>query len=115
MDRITFAAQLAHEANRLYCNSIGDFSQPTWDDAPEWQVASALNGVAGVLNGNTPEQSHESWLKEKKETGWKWGPVKDPERKEHPCFVPYNELPAAQKVKDDLYVGVVKSVLAVIK
>ena len=28
--------------------------------------------------------------------GWKYGPVKDPEKKEHPCFVPYDDLPPSR-------------------
>lgn len=39
--------------------------------------------------------------------GWKYGPVKDPERKEHPCFVPYDGLPPEQRAKDYLFRAVV--------
>jgi hypothetical protein len=108
---IEAAARAAHEVNRAYCIAVGDDSQLAWDDAPDWQKSSARNGVQGVMNGNGPEQSHESWLKEKQETGWKYGPVKDPEKKEHPCFLPYNSLPAFQKLKDDLYVTTVRAML----
>lgn len=96
--------------------ALGDSSQPAWDDAPEWQRSSAINGVAGVLvKGNGPEQSHESWLAEMATTGWKYGPVKNPERKEHPCFVPYAELPPEQKAKDSVYVSVVRAVAAALE
>lgn len=106
--QIEAAARAAHEANRAYCIALGDNSQMDWETAPEWQRSSCINGVRGVLAGNGPEQSHESWLKEKTETGWKYGPVKDPEKKEHPCFVPYAELPESQKAKDDIFCAVVK-------
>jgi hypothetical protein len=33
--------------------------------------------------------------------------VKDAEKKEHPCFRPYDELPAEQKIKDALFIAVV--------
>jgi len=105
-------ARAAHEANRSYCLAIGDTSQPSWDEAPDWQKTSAQNGVAGALAGNTPEQSHESWMAEKQATGWVYGPVKDPERKQHPCIVPYGELPVEQQRKDALYVAVVKAMAA---
>jgi len=108
---IESAARASHEANRAYCIAIGDTSQVSWDDAPEWQRSSAMNGVRGVIAGNGPEQSHESWLAEKASTGWKYGPIKDPAAKEHPCFVPYAELPPEQKAKDTIYVAVVKAVL----
>lgn len=105
-------AELCHEVNAAYCRLTGDDSQPAWADAPDWQKESAINGVEGVISGNSPEQSHESWLAEKEKDGWSFGEVKDPEKKEHPCFVPYDSLPAEQKIKDDLYVGVVRALAA---
>jgi hypothetical protein len=64
----------------------------------------------GVWAGNTPRQSHEGWLAEKVATGWKYGPVKNPEAKEHPCMVAYEELPTSQRVKDHIFVSVVRAV-----
>lgn len=110
--QIEATARAAHEANRAWCLAYGDDSQLPWDEAPEWQRTSAMHGVRGVLAGNGPEQSHESWLEEKLRTGWKYGPVKDPEKKEHPCFVPYAELPPEQKAKDQVFVGVVRAFVA---
>lgn len=34
--------------------------------------------------------SHENWLRDKEKDGWTFGPVKDAEKKEHPCFVPFD-------------------------
>jgi hypothetical protein len=113
MDIVLLAAAAAHMANRAYCIAIGDDSQPVWEEAPEWQKKSAIIGVEGVINGNTPEQSHESWLAVKQADGWKYGAVKDPDKKEHPCFVPYAALPPAQRVKDDIYVATVRSILKI--
>ena len=98
-------ASIAHELNKAYCESQGDTSQVDWDKAPDWQKDSAVKGVEFHLTNPdaTPENSHESWLKQKQEEGWKYGPVKDVERKEHPCFVPYAELPEAQKAKDYVF------------
>lgn len=108
--KIEACARAAHEVNRAYCVAIGDNSQVPWEQAPDWQRTSAKNGVVGALAGNTPEQSHESWLTEKAATGWHFGPTKDAEKKTHPCFVPYAELPESQRAKDDLYLSTVRSV-----
>ena len=113
--KLEACARAAHEVNRAYCFALGDTSQPSWEDAPEWQRSSATNGVRGVLDGNGPEAFHESWLKEKAEAGWKYGPTKNPEAKEHPCFVPYAELPLEQSRKDELFVGTVRSVAAALQ
>lgn len=102
-------ARVAHEVNRAYCQSIGDNSQPSWEDAPDWQKTSAINGVKFHLENPdaTPENSHENWLAEKTAAGWKYGEVKDPGAKTHPCFRPYAELPQEQRSKDYLFRAVV--------
>jgi cytochrome c1 len=104
-------AKVCHEVNKAYCEALGDTSQPTWEDAPEWQKSSAMTGVHLHLNNPNagPDDSHNSWLKQKQEEGWSYGPVKDPELKQHPCFVPYEELPASQKAKDYIFRQVVHS------
>jgi hypothetical protein len=38
-------ARVCHEVNRAYCESLGDMSQPSWEDAPQWQKDSAMLGV----------------------------------------------------------------------
>ncbi|AYO54397.1 RyR domain-containing protein [Acinetobacter wuhouensis] len=98
-------AMLCHSINAAYCQSLGDDSQVTWDDAPEWQQQSVIAGVEMHLaNPNaTPEQSHESWYAQKQAEGWTYGEIKDVEKKEHPCFLPYDELPLEQKAKDYLF------------
>lgn len=108
---VELIAEVCHEANRVYCKSIGDNSQTTWDNAPEWQRKSAITGVQYHLDNpnSKPEDSHNSWLREKEADGWKYGPVKNVETKEHPCYVPYSELPVEQQKKDALFIAVVRS------
>lgn len=108
MDNVSIA-QVCHEANRAYCATIGDFSQPSWADAPDWQKNSAINGVNFHLDhpDALPSQSHDNWLAEKVADGWKYGPIKDPAKKEHPCCVPYDQLPPEQRRKDALFIAIV--------
>jgi hypothetical protein len=107
-------ARVAHEVNRAYCQALGDNSQPTWADAPDWQKSSALAGVRFHLDNPDagPDHSHNEWLREKRATGWKYGRVKDAEKKEHPCFVPFEMLPAEQKAKDFIFRSVVHALAA---
>jgi hypothetical protein len=106
-------ARVCHEANRGLCEAFGDHSQLPWNDAPAWQRESAINGVKFiVLNPSaTPGASHESWLAEKHREGWKYGPIKNSKLKEHPCFVPFNELPAEQQAKDFVFGSIVRAML----
>ncbi len=104
-------AIICHEANKTYCETIGDDSQKHWAEAPEWQRESAIKGVEfNLLNPDaTASASHDSWLAEKEANGWKYGEVKDEKEKTHPCYVPYEELPDEQKAKDYLFKGIVTS------
>lgn len=110
-------AEVCHEASRIYCAALRDESQVRWCDAPEWQKASVLAGVKAILSGEikTPAQSHAGWMRRKLADGWVEGAVKDPEAKTHPCLVPYDALPAEQRVKDTIFFGLVRTFQAVIE
>jgi RyR domain len=106
-------AKVCHETNRAYCLSQGDASQMPWEQAPEWQKESCIKGVLFHLEhpNSKPSDSHESWLKEKLSTGWKYGPAKDPDKKEHPCCVPFEQLPKDQQAKDFLFITIVRQLV----
>ena len=116
MDRIEQIARVCHEANRSYCQTIGDGSQKPWDDAEPWQRESAVRGVEFALGESaSPSAQHDAWMADKTAAGWKFGPVKDPEKKEHPCMVAYSELPYEQRVKDHLFRAIVRAFAQAIK
>ena len=107
-------ARVAHEVNRALCAAFGDHSQVPWEDAPDWQRASAEAGVRFCLANPDapPSANHDAWLADKRASGWIWGPVKNPDLKQHPCMVPYAELPAEQRVKDYVFKAVVAGLAA---
>lgn len=102
---VEIIAKACHEVNRAYCLALGDGSQPSWEDAPQWQKDSAVLGVRLHVNDPNagPQASHESWMAQKLADGWEYGPTKDPEAKLHPCIVPFNELPVEQQAKDFIF------------
>lgn len=103
-------ARVCHEANRAYQHVTGDPApSPAWDEAPEWQRASATEGVEKALYGATPEELHESWVEAKERDGWVRGEVKDGEAKTHPCLVEYHLLSEEQRRKDALFYAVVEA------
>ena len=109
LQAIAFVARIAHEANRAYCRSINDDSQPPWEAAPHWQTQSAIDGVRFVLANPEAgdDASHRNWMAHKLADGWTYGPVKDPAAKTHPCLVPFDRLPPQQQAKDRLFRAVV--------
>lgn len=108
-------AKVCHNVNKAYCLALGDTSVPTWEDAPAWQKESIIAGVKLHLNNPnaSTDDSHNSWLAQKTAEGWKYGPVKDVEKKEHPCFVPYDMLPKEQQAKDFIFREIVHSLVAI--
>lgn len=115
-EQIEQAAKICHEANRAYCQTLGDETQPTWEQAPQWQRDSAIKGVefhiANLSAGHdpSPSASHESWLAEKAAAGWTYGPEKNADKKTHPCFMLYDGLPIEQRLKDYIFAAIVKAI-----
>lgn len=108
--KIIAIAAVVYAANAAYSRSIGDNSFCSeFSDAPEWQKQTNIKGVEFRLANPDakPSASHESWLKEKAENGWVYGEVKDPDKKTHPCILPYDQLPPEQRKKDDLFLAIV--------
>lgn len=98
-------AAMCHWANKAWCHMNGDSSQPDWEGAPAHMRASAVEGVKFRIQHMhaTPEDQHEAWYHAKAEAGWKHGPTKNPDKKEHPCMVAYHELPYEQQMKDSIF------------
>lgn len=113
MQNIEQIAQICHETNRAYCQTIGDDSQQSWDRAEEWQRESARRGVRfAIENPGAPASAqHDAWLQDKIRDGWKYGPFKIVAKREHPCILPYAELPVQQRFKDDLFRAIVMAFL----
>ncbi len=109
---IELIARVCHEANRAYCTTLGDDSQPAWESAPAWQKQSARDGVvanlvpSGPRSSRQPEDAHNSWMENKLRAGWRWGPKKDPEKKEHPSLLPYRSLTPEERRKDLLFMAI---------
>jgi hypothetical protein len=104
-------AQVCHEAIRAFCAGLGDGSQPAWQDAPQWQRQSTISGVEFHLANPhaTDAATHNKWLLDKEREGWRYGPVKNPDKKEHPCIVPFDQLPPEEQAKDRLFRAVVRA------
>lgn len=110
-DKLKLFAVMIHEANKVFCESQGDYSQEHWNEAPGYNHQSATLTVRALFeNPNlTPECLHDIWVDGKKADGWSYGPTKDREQKTHPSMIPYADLSAAEKYKDHLVRDIVMS------
>lgn len=113
-EQILTIAKTCHEANRGVCIAAGDMSQQAWEDAPDWQRASCIEGVKFHVAhpGADSRASHDKWMSRKLREGWRYGAVKDAVAKTHPCLLPHNELPLHDKIKDDVFRAIVHGYLA---
>lgn len=102
-------AQAAHETNRAYCHSIGDYTQLAWKFITQEGRSVTIDGVEFHLKNPdaSPRASHENWMKKKIEQGWKYGETRNDVMKTHPSLVPYEKLSQEQRTKDILFSSVV--------
>lgn len=110
-DTVTIA-RICWEANRAYCAHVGHPVDPPWEAAAAAQsVQGYIDGVAfAIANpGSTPEDQHQAWMNAKILDGWRRGDVKDAAAKTHPALVPYVDLPEVQRVKDRLFLAIVRA------
>jgi hypothetical protein len=55
----------------------------------------------------TPEEVHNSWMKAYLDMGWKYGEVRDTEKKTHPDLLPFDQLPKDERDKDAIFLSLV--------
>lgn len=104
-------AQICYAANAAYARTIGEGETKAWSVLDQADRDSYMNGVLYRINHlhASPEDQHNEWARAKQLEGWVHGDVKDVEKKTHPCLVPYYQLPVSQRVKDSLFVAIVKT------
>lgn len=107
---IEVIAQLCHEANRTWSRAWGTNDvQPEWDYAPAEIRQSAIAGVKFALQSPdiTAKDMHMNWWQTKEAAGWTLGP-KDLMSKTHPCMVPYEQLSPKERLKDHIFLSIVR-------
>jgi len=103
-------AAVCHEANRRLTLLVADVPvQPSWEECGEDMQQSSVRGVEfAIANPDaSPSAQHDAWMQERIAQGWKLGPVKNVETKEHPALVPYESLPEGTRRKDALFKNIV--------
>jgi hypothetical protein len=83
--------------------------KPTPLDTSQVQLGPDILGLTEEL----ARHCHEAWAQLRLAQGWRYGPQRDDARKEHPCLVPYHQLPESEKEYDrNTALRVLKAVLA---
>ena len=73
------------------------------------ELDSSIDPLIELLARNV----HDLWAQERLAQGWTYGPARDDSRKQHPCLVPYEQLPESEKIYDRrVAVGTLKAIAA---
>ena len=62
--------------------------------------AVALPAEVLDLRERLAAHTHDVWARQRLNEGWTYGPQRDDKGKRHPCLVPYDQLPEAEKEYD---------------
>jgi hypothetical protein len=109
-EEIEVIARVCHGTNIELQKAHGDEAPSLpWEAESDETRQVAVAGVERALAGITPEELHAAWCRDLAADGWRRGGVKDRLAKTHPCLVPYGQLPPEQKVKDAVFLAVVKA------
>ena len=65
-------------------------------DTSEIELPKELSSLVEAMAKNV----HEVWAQNRINEGWKYGDERNDELKQHPCLVPYEELPEVEKEYD---------------
>ncbi len=85
----------------------------TYIPAPIDSSRIALPAALVALTERLAANTHELWAQERIAQGWKKGPQRNDNQKEHPGLIPYDELSESEKEFDrKTALGTLKAILA---
>ncbi len=71
-----------------------------YDPRPIDTSSVKLDGQLLRLTEQLARHAHDVWASQRLEHGWKWGPSRCDIKREHPCLIPYDNLPESEKEYD---------------
>ena len=77
-------------------------------DISDVQLPAELDELVEIIAKNV----HEVWAKSRMDQGWTYGEERNDALKQHPCLIPYEELPEVEKAYDrDTAFGTLKFIV----
>lgn len=85
---------------------------PAYHPRPLDTSRAVLSEAVEEVTESLARHLHDVWSQARFAEGWRFGPRRDDARKEHPCLVPYEELPESEKAYDrNAALGTVRALL----
>ena len=85
-----------HQITTVMNNQTSNNYTPTPVDTTNIQLPEELMALAEAISKNV----HEVWAQNRIREGWTYGPVRDDQKRQTPCLVPYDQLPEEEKAYD---------------
>ena len=85
-----------HQIITIMIDQTSNNYTPTPVDTSNIQLPEELMALAEAISKNV----HEVWAQNRIREGWTYGPVRDDQKRQTPCLVPYDQLPEEEKAYD---------------
>lgn len=85
-----------HQITTEMNNQTSNNYTPSPADTTNIQLPEELIALAEAISKNV----HEVWAQNRIREGWTYGPVRDDQKRQTPCLVPYDQLPEEEKAYD---------------
>ena len=85
-----------HQIITIMIDQTSNNYTPTPVDTTNIQLPEELMALAETISKNV----HEVWAQNRIREGWTYGPVRDDQKRQTPCLVPYDQLPEEEKAYD---------------
>lgn len=95
-------------ATHLKCPVVPDMWKKREDDFKKQFIELIADLCSGRKQFQSPEVAHNSWVEKYLEMGWVYGKNYMPLNKIHPDLVPFDELDPKEKIKDEVFLRLVR-------
>ena len=98
-----------HQITTIMSHKATNNYSPSPVDIDHVQLPEELMALAEAISKNV----HEVWAQNRMNEGWTYGPVRDDQKRQTPCLVPYEDLPEEEKAYDrNTALGTLKFIVA---
>ncbi len=108
---INFICKLCHDANNELMVANGETPCGDWDTLDDHLKQMTRDSVSVIIDNPsiTAEDIHNTWMDNKRRDGWVYGATKDANKKTHPLMIPFADMNAIDKSKDQSFIDIVNS------
>lgn len=103
--------ELCHLANNELMIANNETPCGNWDTLDSHLKQMTRDSVSVIIDkpNITAEDIHNTWMTNKAKDGWVYGDIKDANKKTHPLMIPFADMNAIDKAKDQSFIDIVNA------